>query len=186
MARQVKDFSRAQLYKIAFQYATSEHNFSHSYFENECQISKSTFYNILKKAVVENIVPDNIVEKMAKKAVYNSSLRAGTAGRQRSERYYSSLRQKRRVYMLPKKKAIDLTESYAESKLTKIEFCKRNYITPKLFDRTLLKAIIENWVSDDIFEKLQKKSIQKNSKRDVTEFWEKLRYFRNENRKNQG
>ena len=66
MARQVKDFSRAQLYKIAFRYATSEHDFSHSYFENECKISKSTFYNILQKAVVENIVSDNIVEKMAK------------------------------------------------------------------------------------------------------------------------
>lgn len=186
MTKQVKDFSRARLYTVAFRYATSEYDFSHSYFEREYEISKSTFYSILQKAVIENIVPDAIVEKMAKKAAYNSFLKAGKPGRQRSENYYRFLRQKRKVYMLPKEKAIDITVRYAESKLAKKEFCKRNYLTQTLFDRTLLKAIVGNWISDDIFEKLRRKSIQKNSKRDVTEFWEKLARFRNENRKNQG
>ena len=99
MSRQLKDFSRAQLYKIAFLYATTDHDCSYRYFEKEYQISPSTFYSILRKAVVENIVPDSIVEKMANKSAYNSFLKAGVPARQRSEKYYRMLRLKRKEYI---------------------------------------------------------------------------------------
>lgn len=184
MQRTVKDFSRKELHDLAVRYANSDTEFSHSYYEKEFGVSKETFYNALKKAVVENIVDNATVKKMAKKAAYNSFCKAGTGGRKRSERYYEHLIQKRKIYMLPKKETVDLTTKYSESALTKEEFCMKNYITTSLFDRTLVKATADCWVSDEVFAALREKSLRKSNKPQVIAFWETLERFRNE--KNQG
>lgn len=85
MLKTVKDFSREQIHGIAWRYATSGFELSHRYYEGEYEISQSTFYNLLKKAVIENVVSDEIVEKMAKKSASNSLYSAGRKGQKNSE-----------------------------------------------------------------------------------------------------
>lgn len=143
-------------------------------------------YSLLEKAVIENVVDNSIVELMAAKAAYNSSIKAGGAGRIRSEKHYTYLKQRREQYMLTKEQAIDFTSEYAKSDLSKEDFCRSKFLTIALLNRTISKAIIESWVSDNIVDVLKEKSLKKSSTKKVLDFLEKIEYFRNENKKNQG
>lgn len=179
-----KDFSRNDIYKIATDYANTSAEYSYQYFCREYEISKGTFYTVLEKAVIENIVDSNTVIAMAKKAKSNSENKAGKRCGNRSQKHYEYLIQKRRIYMLGKKESVEWTEKYAQSNLDKLGFCSKNHITRQLLDRTILKATIDNWISDEIFNLLKQKSLKKNSTAKVLEFWEKLESFRQGNKQN--
>jgi len=181
-----KYFSRKKIWEIASQYARTEAEYSRDYFSREYAISYSTFYTLLERAVVESIVDEQTVLQMAKKAANNAAAKAGTGAKQRSADHYKHLILKRKVYMLPKIEAMEFTVKYAYSAYDKKTFCKENFIDTKLFDRTLYKAIIDNWVTFEVVEKIKTKSIQNNGAENVSAFWEQLLAFRNENRKNQG
>lgn len=179
-----KDFSRNVICKIATDYANTNGEYSYRYFCREYGISKGTFYTILEKAVIENIVDFNTVIAMAKKAKKNSENKAGERCGDRSQRHYEYLIQKRKIYVLGKKESIEWTEKYARSNLEKLEFCSKNHITGQLLDRTILKTTIDNWISDEIFNLLKQKSLAKNNTAKVLEFWERLELFRNGNKQN--
>lgn len=181
--RTAKDFSRKQIWRVATNYAFTSNEYSHEYYEREFEISTGTFYTLLKKAVIENIVDDEIVELMSRKAKYNASLHAGESGEKRSEKHYEYLKKKRAIYVLPKDEAIKITMKYCDTVRSKKEFARENCITVKLLDRTIMKSIVESWVSDEIVMRLKKKSLRKNP--DALEFWEKVEKLR-ENNKNQG
>lgn len=183
MARTAKDFSRKQIWGVATKYAFTEKEYSHEYFERDLGISTGTFYTLLKKAVIENIVDDEIVDMMKGKAKYNASLHAGEKGAKRSENHYEFLKKKRAIYMLPKDEAIKITMKYCETVRSKKEFARENCITIKLLNRTILKSIVESWVSDEIVMRIKKRSLRRNP--DALEFWEKVEKLR-ENNKNQG
>lgn len=183
--RTAKDFSRYEIWCIATSYANTNSANSHEIFEKEYEISTGTFYTLLEKAVVENIVDNETVLKMEEKARNNSEAKAGSAGAIRSERHYNFLKEKSKQYMLVKQDAISITKKYAESILYKKAFCKANYITEQLLDRTILKAIIDNWISDETVDKLKAKSLRQNNGEYVLKFWEKVEKIR-ENKKNQG
>lgn len=183
MSKTVKDFSRKQIAMIAKQYAASSSPHAHTKISEEQEISDSTFYTILRKAVVENIVDMKTVQLMAQKAMDNSEAKVGRKARKRSFKYYQRLVVKRTEYMLPKDKAIELTKAYANTEKTKSQFIARMYVTEALLNRTLLKCIVENWVPDEVVLKLKKKSLGKDNSPKVQEFWEQIETFRSENQK---
>jgi len=180
-----KEFSRRQIWKIATDYAKTEYKYSCDYYQREFQISKWTFYTILEKAVVEHIVDMETVELMAIKARYNSSIKAGEAGAERSRKHYDYLKRKRALYRMSKKQATKWTIQYAESKLNKKEFAKRSCITTQLLDVTIKEAIERSWVSDEIVGKLKEKSLLQYNSQRVLDFWNELELARRNN-KNQG
>lgn len=184
--RTAKQFSRKKIWEIATQYANTESAYSRDYYSREYSISYGTFYSLLERAVIESIVDEETVQKMAKKAGNNAAAKAGEEARQRSEKHYAYLLLKRKVYMFPKVEAVEYTIKYAYSAYDKKSFCKANFIDTKLFDRTVYKVVLENWVSDEVVSKLKEKSLRKNSGENVLAFWEQLLNFRNENKKNQG
>ena len=91
MGKTIKDFSRKRIAMIAKQYAASSSPHAHTKISEEHGISDSTFYNILKKAVVENIVDIETVRLMAQKAMDNSEAKVGRNARKRSFKHYQSL-----------------------------------------------------------------------------------------------
>lgn len=184
--KKARQFTREQIYEIATQYANSAQEYSRKYFSIQYNISYSTFYTLLEKSVEENIVDENVIRKMIIKASNNAFEKAGEGAKKRSENHYKHLLLKRKAYMLPKEATKRMTITYASSILDKKEFCKNNFIDTKLFDRMLCKAIIENWITDEVVLKIKDKAIQNNNSEKATTFWEQLLKFRNENKKNQG
>ena len=71
MKKTARDFSRRQVKKLAEEYANTPIQYSADYFTIEYEISTSTFYNLLEKAVYENIVSDETVKLMEAKAMSN-------------------------------------------------------------------------------------------------------------------
>lgn len=183
MGKTVKDFSRKQIAMIAKQYVESSSPHAHTKISEEQGISDSTFYNILKKAVVENVVDMETVRLMAQKAMNNSEAKAGRSARKRSFRYYQGLVVKRMEYIPPKGKAKELTKAYADTEKTKEQFIASMYVTEALLNRTILKCIVENWVSDEVVLKLKEKSLEKDSSSKVQEFWEQVEALHIENQK---
>jgi hypothetical protein len=181
-----RDFSRRMIYKIAAEYAATSGDYSYRYFCKEYSISKSTFYKILEKAIIESIVPISIANNMANKAKYNSEQKAGKGGRGRSHNHYEYLKKKRATYMLPKSKAIEFVVKYARCDIPKEKFAEKYYIEKGLLNRTILKAIIENWVSDGVVKDLREKSLKYHPGENTIQFWEQVAKFRNENMHRQG
>lgn len=175
MLRHLCNLSRKMVHQIAAEYANSHYDCSCSYFTRKYSISKSTFYNLLKKAIKEGIVSDRTAKLIAEKSSYNSYLKAGEPGKIRSEKYHRWLFQQRSTFLLSITQSRKLAEEYANSHLPKAEFCKSFLITTELFDRTLNRAIIECWISDDVFNMLKQKSfrIHGDSER-IVSFWKRL------------
>lgn len=174
-----RQFSRSEVWEIATRYATSK--YSHTNFEEEYQSSRSSFYTVLDRAAIENIVDAETVTAMEERAKYNAEVKAGIPGAIRSEKHYSYLRKKRKEYMLPKEKAIEMAITYAESLYSKKLFCRRFHITEQLLDRTLYKAIVDNWVSDEVVKQLKAKSLKLNGGESTIKFWEQLKTYRERN-----
>lgn len=174
-----RQFSRDEVWEIATKYATSR--YSHTNFEEECQSSRSSFYTVLDRAVIENIVDSDTVDAMEKKAKYNAAAKVGGAGVGRTEKHYAYLKKKRKEYMLPKEEAIKLTIMYAESQESKKYFCKQKHIAEQLVNRAIKKAVIDNWVEDEVVKKLKSKSLKSNNTVSTAKFWEELETFRENN-----
>ena len=66
--RTARDFSRRLIAKIAIIYAGTDASYSAEYFSREYEISETTFYTLLRKAVIENIVSTDVVNAMKNKA----------------------------------------------------------------------------------------------------------------------
>lgn len=184
--RTARHFSRKEIWMIASLYASTSLEYSSEFFSREYEISRDTFYMLLEKAVVENIVDEITVNNMQLKAGLNANAKVGEIGRCRSEKHYIKIKNKRKSYILPKDEAIEITTQYANSGYSKKQFCLINFMTNALLCRTIRQAIIQNWVSDDVVERLMSKSLQNYQSESITNFWEKLIQLRNENNKNQG
>lgn len=184
MAKTGRQFSRSEVWDVATKYVSVE-KYSHTDFEAEYDSTRSSFYTILDRAVIENVVDTETVEKMEKKAACNAENKAGEAGAGRTKKHYAYLKAKRRKYLLPKNDAITITEMYARSVYNKKNFCREYYISEQLLNRSIKKAVIENWVSDHVVKQLKEKSIRQNPGAQTFRFWEELYIFR-ENNASQG
>jgi len=178
-----KQFSRGEVWDVATKYARTK--YSHIDFEREYNSSRSSFYTVLDRAVIENIVDTQTVEAMESKAEYNARSKAGEAGAGSTQKHYKYLKKKRKDYILPKEDTITITEMYAKSVYNKAAFSREYYISEQLLNRSIKKAVIENWISDEIVDQLKAKSIYQNPGASTIRFWEELKFFR-ENKKDQG
>ena len=160
--RTARDFTRKQIWEIASLYASTESTYSSEYFSHNYEISQNTFYKLI-----------------------DSFRKAGEKGENRTKKHYDKLNSKRKEYILPKEKAVEIVTKYANSNYSKEQFAIKNYITKELFSRTIYKAITENWISDEVVEKLKKKSITRYTEELVLDFWKNLIDVRNENKQNQ-
>jgi len=176
MAKTARQFSRDEVWEVATKYATSR--YSHTDFEEEYQSNRSSFYTVLDRAVIENIVDSDTVSKMEKKAKYNAEAKAGRPGAGRTEKHYLHLRQKRKEYLLSMEETIKVTMAYAESSDKKKQFCRKYHITEKLLNRTIYKAVIKKWVNDEVVMMLKRKSLSANDSVSTIKFWEQLLAFR--------
>lgn len=181
--RSINSFTRKEIWQIAAQYAHFPYVYSHQFFETEYEITESTFYSILNRAVIWNIVDDKIVQLMQQKAVYNSNRRAGRNAAKYSNRHYDRLKAQRTQYMLSRKVSVAITEEYARTDMSKGKFCNFKYMTESLLNRTIKKCIICNWIPDETVELLKKKSMKNGG---TVEFWNELEKIRERNKNNRG
>jgi len=178
--KRLKDFSRAQIKKIATEYARSEPACNHSYFEREYEISDSTFYNLLNKAIIESIVDEEIARQIGEKASRNSTVKAGKYAGVRSKIHNEHLLLKRKNFRFPKKEAKEIVIKYSESSLSKEKFCEKNCITKKLFDNAMIRAITQNWITNKCYKRLKSKAIKNHDDSpEVYELFQKLDEMRN-------
>lgn len=181
MGKQLKDFSRQQIAKIATQYAKTDYDCDHNFFEKQYHISSGTFYRLLDKAVVASVVSAKTVERMQKKAANNSGFKAGTAAKKRSKNHYAELKAKRQIYLPSKKEMVAFTEAYAESELNKKDFAYVNFIDWHLFDRILYHVISNHMISKETFGKLKAKAFEiYETSPDFIGFWEMMETLYNE------
>lgn len=180
--KRLKDFSRKQIREIATVYATTELACNYSYFEKEYEISEATFYNILKKAIIESIVDDNIAKQIGRKTEKNSAKKAGRSAGLRTRRHQEQLLQKRKEFKMKKGEAIQTAIRYSKSTFNKKQFCIVNIIAIKLFDDALVRAIIEKWIDDECYERIKSKALKNhNNSSRAYEFFQKLDEEREKN-----
>lgn len=172
--------------RIAESYANSEAKFARTYYTEHENISISCFYKVLERAVVLNLVSEKTVDKMEKKAELNQSLHAKGAGITSKEKY-EELRKKRNEYIIflysdeeIKKLATDFANN---PQITKTEFAKKYEVSTNVIDTLLKKAITENLIADEIFAKIEERSLAKNSSLRAKEFFKILHERRNSNLK---
>ena len=174
MTRKLKDFSREQIYKIASEYATSPNHITAYYFCRAYNIKEGVFYNILKKAVIESIVSIDYVGYMKEKSAYNAYHHAENDGMHLSENNYDFYLEKRRTFHFNNKLTKQYAENYAKSPLSLKEFAKVNYMSPKLLESTLQRAIEENLVKEDTVIVLRLKALKWNASDRVNPFFDKM------------
>ena len=186
----VKDFSRKKVYEIATLY--SEGLYTYHDFCSEYDASQTTFYAVLSRAVVEQIVSYDVAESIKHVSASNSvqkvevisrnGKKANDAG-QRGLRAWKKRFIRRERFQFPKKEAIEIAEAYAESPLSQQEFGEQNYIPVKLLSQTLKRAIILNWIPDGLVESLEYKALIHNEKEKVTALFDDLWKIRQENKR---
>ncbi len=180
--KRLKDFSRIKIREIATEYATTSLAYNHSYFEKEYGISDTTFYNILKKAIIESIVDDEVARRIGEKAVENSKRKAGEYAAIRTKCHQDYLLLKRKAFKFPKKKAKEIAINYSKSSFNKKQFCDTNIIAIKLFNDALVRAITEKWIDDECYERIKSKALKNhNNSSRAYEFFRKLDEERKKN-----
>jgi hypothetical protein len=179
--KKIQDFSRKDLKKIATEYALTEHSHANSCICKKYRITSSTFYNILSKAIIEHIVDLNTIFKMMEKSKQNSLTHSGKGAKIRSIEHYNNLLKKRRSFIFNKKATIDIAKKFAykDQNISKKDFCNLLFIDIELLDKTLINAIINNYINDDIYIKIKENSCNKLNNDNTTTFFNKLEFYRN-------
>lgn len=159
-----KEFTRKEIHRIATAYSTGKYTY-YDFLDEHPGCLKSTFYDIISKAVVESIVSDSTMEAIEIMAVANSSNKMEDISKKfanevahRGRKCNAIRRVKRNSYIPPKSTAVKWIDEYLSTQDSKVEFCKSHYMTTKLFDRTLKNAIIKSWIRLDVVERLRQKA----------------------------
>lgn len=172
--------------RIAESYANSEAKFARTYFTEHEDISMSCFYKVLERAVILNLVSEKTVDKMERKAELNQLSHAKGAGMTTREKY-SMLRKKRNEYIIflySDEEIKEIATDFANNRqITKIEFAEKYDVSIKVLDTLLKKAITENIVDDEIFAKIEERSLAKDSSLRSKEFFRLLHERRKSNLK---
>lgn len=100
--KQANQFTRKEVSRIANEYAGSEGEYSASYFCEHYEATESTFYSVLKKAVVEGIVGMETAKRIAKKSAENSEEHGERAAKYVQKRHISTILCLESTLSLPK------------------------------------------------------------------------------------
>ena len=183
MERKVKDFSRSEINKIAVHYATTSCDFSALYYAMLYNTSESTFYSLIGKAIKEHIVSEQIAKMIAAKSARNSERHGGDGGKERSKARYRRLMEQRKVFEFSR----DTREYYAieyansDNAVDMKVFAGIHYMSRVLLQRTLVSAVVDNIVGDEVVEKLRQKALQHNPAWHVERLFRELKRRRQQN-----
>lgn len=190
MSYTARDFSRKQIYEIARLYSTGK--YSYHDFMKEYGCSQKIFYAIINRAIIESIVPNEMMEAIELVAVSNSTCKMESESKDlefirgveyRGKRSAICRRVKRHSYICPKKEAVLLINQYINSPEPKGEFCNHFFITPKLFDHTLKHSIIHGWITLRTVELLRQKAYSFNDMVKVDKLFDALLDLRKQRKK---
>lgn len=172
--------------RIAESYANSEARFARSYYTEHENISVSCFYKVLERAIILNLVSEKTVNKMEKKAELNQSSHARGAG-ETSKVKYTELRKKRNEYIIflySDRDIAELATDFANHpEIQKAEFADKYGVSVNVIDTLLKKSITENIINDEIFTKIEQRSLAKDSSLKAKEFFRLLHERRKANLK---
>lgn len=176
--RTLKDLSRHEIKVIAEDYAYSSVTKTGEFFAERYDITLSTFYNLLKKAITESIVSETTAKAIANKAAENTERHGGSGARRRTLDMYNSLIASRKSFRLNRSEAKKWTKIYIESELFIEAFSRHYYIDSVLLKRALKDSVINGWITDEEVNLLKEKT--KLSKDDnVEEAFAKMLEMRN-------
>lgn len=144
----LRDLSRKEIKSIAVDYST-QWLIPTINFINKYNISETTFYNALRKAVVEGIVDEETVSNMEARAMNSAYLKAGLAGKKRSWKHYENLRSKRENFSFSNKDAKRITVNFINSNETVTDYAKRIVITDDLLQWTFDDSINKKLLSEE-------------------------------------
>ena len=170
--RYLKDYSRKEIqtFVSTYCYCPLYDNLEECARDHELsiQMAKKFIYTAISKCIVEDDVVGILFGKSYLSATRHSYLDGIHAAPQSCYRKYSE--------------TIEIALMYAASPLRKSDFCSKNAMTKAIFDQTLIRAIVENLISDDIVTDLQNKALSFAADTEkVKQFFEKLWKQRKEN-----
>ena len=183
MKRKVKDFSRSEAKNIAIHYATTSDDLTASYFAMLYNTTSEDIYSILRRAVVESMVSDRVVSLIANKSGRNSAERAKVIGQTKSYDKYQRLMERRAKFQFSREKREYYAIEYANSDpaISLRVFAELHCMSRSLLQKTLVSAIVDNVVSDEVVERLKEKALQHNQQVIVERFFRNLKKQRQEN-----
>lgn len=181
---EIDDFAK----KVAVEYALSELKFSRTYFTKIYNITPKCFYQLLYRAIVRNLVTDEIVYKMWKKARENSNIKSKeNTGKltNKTDINYTKLMKERRWFIwlqeFPEERKVEVTTYFAQHPESSKKECATIFeLTISQLDKVLEDTIVKNLVDDDIFLTIRKRSIGNNKDNKVA-----VNYFAKLKRKRQ-
>ena len=158
MARELKDFSRREIKEIAEEYANTPYKKSCEHFMEEYNISESTFYNVLHKAVVESIVSTTFARMIQNKAAANSERHGGINAKKRTFNAYEHLINKRTGFRFKVAEGKKLVLKYIYSEATIEVFACDNCVNLLLLKRALRDAVVFSWITNNQVKLLEEKT----------------------------
>lgn len=167
--------------KLATQYANSEAQFARSYFTEYFNITASCYTKLLETAVIHNFVTDKMVDKMEKKAIANQNLHSEGAG-STSINHYAELRAKRKNYIVSTfsdEDVIKVINEFDSLVISKHELAEKYNVNTKIIDLIIKKGIVENLVSDEVFARIERRSLEKDNSYETKKFFYDLHQERN-------
>lgn len=182
--------------RVSNSYATSDLEFSVSYYTEKEDITKKCFYWLLELAIVRNLVPDKTVMMMREKSDTNinrKSMEYTMQGNARSQLRYARMIGERKWFIflegIPKEKKIEITTYFAEHpELTREEIGERFGI-PRgktiAMDKIIEDTLLQNLVDDEIFTKIRLRSLgpNPNPSKEAINYFGRLKRRRNKNKK---
>ena len=183
MERKVKDFSRSECRKIAIGYATTADDLTASYFGMLYHTSPEVIYGVIRRAVVESMVGEKVVRLISNKSGRNSSNHGGEGGRRKSTEKYQRLMERRSKFEFTRDNKEYYTIEYANSDqaIDMKVFSELHCMSRSLLQRTLVSAVVDNIVSDEVVEKLYQKALQHNPSWRVSRLFRDLKKQRQQN-----
>lgn len=143
---------------------------------------------LLDYAVVHSLVSEATVNQMEKRALANQKKHSPDGERFSAKAHYSELRKKRveqEVFSFSESRINELAVSFAdETDKSKEDFAIRYGVEKKTVDIILKKAITESICSDEVFRKIEERSIRKNDTPETRDFFKKLHERREAKKKN--
>lgn len=157
--KKIKDFNKKQIKEIALFYAKNP--VTRSYFIKKYNISASTFYLILKKAIIEHIVDNDTCRGIEKRALKNIKEHEETQNIDNHILYYDKIFLERQSYIGTKKYRYSLMKDFInrDMRISKKDFCKEKFIDIELLDKIIVHCILKSEISDRLYEKLKSNTL---------------------------
>lgn len=157
MGRSIRQLSRYDMLVIATDYAQSPCFYSGDFFSEKYGISKSTFYSVLKKAIVESIVSIEVAKQIMEKAACNTKQHGGEGAEVITRHAYKNKLEERQFFRFDQKEAELWAKRFADSDEDMYTFCNRNCVHIKLLCQAIGDVICNSWLEPEDIDRLKAK-----------------------------